>query len=214
MPNYDFFLPMSNGTARWFIDNFLFVGSNVPSKRTYQPITLAEQRIAEGTGLSVKDVREEFADEIAEIHRIQPEMQETAEVENEVAEIDVDIILEEVPDVVNLQSEQFDLLVKMYQANPAGIDWEDVIAVSSLRNKDKILNKDLEPEERQALEARQASEAEADQIVKAGAVADIEATKAKAGKDQADAEGQQLENAAQRQGLQELLKFVNRDQIL
>lgn len=188
-------------------ENLKFVGLN-------QPITLAEQRIAEGTGLSVKDVREQFSEEIAEIHRIQPEMQETAEIENEVAEIDVDIILEEVPDVINLQSEQFDLLVKMYQANPDGIDWEDIIAVSQLRNKKKVLNKELDPEERQALEAQQAAQAEADAIVKAGATADISATQAKAAKDSADAESTQIENAAQRQGIAELLKFVNERRVL
>ena len=83
-------------------------------------------------------------------------------VNNEVADIDVDIILEEVPDTVNLQGEQFDMLVKMYQANPQGIPWESVVEMSSLRNKDKILGKD-DPEAAQAQQAvlQQRQQAEA-----------------------------------------------------
>ncbi len=183
-------------------DNLKFVGLN-------QPITLAEQRIAEQTGLSFKEVKAQFQDEIDEIHRIQPELAEIAEVENEVAEIDVDIIIEEVPDVVNLQSEQFDLLVKMYQANPDGIDWEDVVAMSTLRNKDKILNKELEPEEQEVLEAREAEEQEVTELAKAKEVSTIEATNAKANRDNAEAEATQIENAAAKAGITELLEFVS-----
>ena len=168
-------------------DNLKFVGLN-------QPITLAEQRIAEQTQLSVKEVRQQFGDELAEIHRMQPELAEIAQVENEVAEMDVDIIIEEVPDVVNLQSEQFDLLVKMYQANPDGIDWEDIVQMSTLRNKDKILNKELEPEEKEVLEKREAQQEEVAALEKAGIVADIGAKQAKANKDNADAQAQTLEN--------------------
>jgi hypothetical protein len=181
-------------------ENLRFVGLN-------RPVSIAEQRISEQTGLSVTEVRDEFGDEIAEIHRIQPETAEVAEVENEVAEIDVDIIIEEVPDVVNLQSEQFELLVKLYQANPNGIDWEDVIAVSSLRNKDKILNKELDSDERQVLEQRQAQEQEVTEIAKGKEVAEIESTQADTAKALAETEGQQIENAA---GIEELLEFVNR----
>ena len=183
-------------------DNLKFVGLN-------QPITLAEQRISEQMGLSVKEVRQEFGQEIEQIHAQQPELAEIAEVENNVVEMEVDIIIEEVPDVVNLQSEQFDLLVKMYQANPDGIDWEDVIAMSTLRNKDKILNKELEPEERQALEQRQAQEEELTEMGKAQATAEIQATTAKAAKDAAEAEAQLIENETTKAGITEFLEVIN-----
>jgi hypothetical protein len=183
-------------------DNLKFVGLN-------QPISIAEQRISEQMGLSVREVRDEFEDEIAEIHRIQPETAEIAEIENEVAEIDVDIIIEEVPDVVNLQSEQFELLVKMFQANPNGIPWEEVVKMSSLRNKDKILKKELTPEERQAVEQDQAQQQEITEIAKGKEISEIEKTQADTAKTTAEAEGQQIENAAQRAGMDELLQFVN-----
>lgn len=183
-------------------DNLKFVGLN-------QPVTIAEQRIADQTGQSVKEIRQEFKDELDEIHRMQPELAETAMLENNVVEMDVDIIIEEVPDVINMQSEQFDLLVQMYTANPNGIDWEDVIQMSTLRNKEKILNKELEPEEKQALEQKQAQEEELTQIGKAQAQAEIDATQAKAAKDAADAEAQIIENQATKAGITEFLEAMN-----
>ncbi len=191
-------------------ENLKFVGLN-------QPVSLAEQRIADQLQIKPEDVRSQFPDELAEIHRLQPELAEVAEVENNVAEIDVDIIIEEVPDVTNLQSEQFDLLVKIYQANPDAIDFEDIIAMSTLRNKNKILKRDLSPEEEAAAQQQQAKQDEADAIAREGAAADVGATKAKtlkdtagAAKDQAAAEETQLTNAQTRAGIKELLEFVNR----
>ena len=58
------------------------------------------------------------------------------------------------PDVVNLQGEQFDMLVKMYQANPSGIPWESIVQMSTLRNKKQILGKD-DPEQQQAQQKQQ-----------------------------------------------------------
>ena len=94
-------------------------------------------------------------------------------VDNSVAEMDVDIIIEEVPDVVNLQSEQFELLVKMYSANPwseqnpSGVKWEHVIAVSTLRNKDQILGKDVSPEDQEKAMQQQQAMAQQQQLQQA-----------------------------------------------
>jgi hypothetical protein len=60
-------------------------------------------------------------------------------VENQVAELDVDIILEEGPDSVTIQSEQFEQLVELKKADPAAIPTKAIIEASSLRNKDAIL---------------------------------------------------------------------------
>ena len=59
--------------------------------------------------------------------------------DNKVAELDVDIVLEEGPDSVTIQSEQFEQLVELKKADPASIPTQMVIEASSLRNKDKIL---------------------------------------------------------------------------
>lgn len=123
-------------------DNLKFVGLN-------QPVTAAEQAVMERTGLPLSDIKSRFGQGIQQAMQRQPELGQVVDTANLVAEIDVDIILEEVQDTVNLQGEQFDMLVKMYQANPNGIPWEAVVEMSSLRNKDKILGKD-DPEQAQA----------------------------------------------------------------
>ena len=60
-------------------------------------------------------------------------------VQNALAELDVDLILEDGPDTINLQSEQFEQLVELKKADPASIPTQAIIEASSLRNKDKIL---------------------------------------------------------------------------
>lgn len=61
-------------------------------------------------------------------------------VENNVAEMDVDIIIDEQPDTVTLQAEQFEGLTKMVQAG-VPIPPDVLIEASSLRNKKVLLEK-------------------------------------------------------------------------
>lgn len=56
-----------------------------------------------------------------------------------VASLDVDIIVEDGPDTVTIQGEQFEQLVELKKADPQSIPTEMVIEASNLRNKDKIL---------------------------------------------------------------------------
>lgn len=65
--------------------------------------------------------------------------QAVVRVENPVAELDVDIIVEDGPDSVTVQAEQFQQLVELKKADPAAIPTEMVIEASNLRNKDRIL---------------------------------------------------------------------------
>lgn len=84
-----------------------------------------------------------------------PRLNSVAEVKNRVEELDVDIVIQDVPDVTNLQSEQFDSLIKMYQINPKrqdnpdGIPWEAVVKSSTLRDKDQLLGNDKGKDPRQ-----------------------------------------------------------------
>lgn len=134
-------------------DNLKWVGLNTP-------VTMAEQAVMEKTGLDLAEVKKQFGAQIQQVVAQDPQLGQVVDVSNQVAEIDVDIILEEVPDTVNLQGEQFDMLVKMYQANPQspqnpqGIPWEELVMMSTLRNKDRILGKDTSPEQ-QAAQAQQ-----------------------------------------------------------
>ena len=68
-----------------------------------------------------------------------PAMHEQVGVQNAIAELDVDVILEDAPDSVTIQSEQFQALVDLKKADPAAIPTKAIIEASSLRNKDQIL---------------------------------------------------------------------------
>ena len=117
-----------------------------------------------------------------------PRANEVVGVQNAVAELDVDIILEAVPDTVNIQAEQFELLANMYSANPEGVPFEMIIESSSIRNKQQILErlKGATPEEQEAVAKR-------NELQERGAVAEISATEAKAAKDNADAKETQID---------------------
>jgi hypothetical protein len=146
-------------------DNLQWVGLNTP-------MTEGEQLLKKQSGLSLSQIREQFAQELQQVYMQDPSYAQPV-MENAVAEMDVDIIIEEVPDVINLQSEQFEMLVKMYQANPhsqenpTGIKWEHVVQMSTLRNKDQILGKDQTPEDQAAAEQQQQEFAEQKQIQQA-----------------------------------------------
>lgn len=101
---------------------------------------------------------------------------------NSVADLDVDIIVEDAPDSVNIQSEQFEMLVQMYQSSPDKIPLDMVIEASTLRNKRRLLEK-LAGDPAQAEMAKDAA-----MLNREKAVADIEETKSKAAKNIADAE--------------------------
>jgi len=65
------------------------------------------------------------------------------QMQNQIAELEIDLILEDGPDSVTIQSEQFEQLVEMKKADPNSIQTKHIIEASNLRNKGAIL-KDLE----------------------------------------------------------------------
>lgn len=65
------------------------------------------------------------------------------QLQNVLAEVDVDILLEDGPDSVTIQGEQYAELVDLKKADPTAISTKHIIQASSLRNKDEIL-KDME----------------------------------------------------------------------
>ena len=59
--------------------------------------------------------------------------------QNNIAELEVDILIEDGPDTVVIQGEQFNALVELKKADPQSIPTKLIIQASSLRNKDQIL---------------------------------------------------------------------------
>jgi hypothetical protein len=76
--------------------------------------------------------------EIEQQLAMDPVMQQPAGVQNAIAETDVDLILEDGPDSITIQSEQYQALVDLKKADPS-IPTKLIIEASTLRNKDKLL---------------------------------------------------------------------------
>ena len=124
-----------------------------------------------------------------------PRLDMISSIQNPVSEIDIDIILEDAPDTVTIQQEQFDQLAKLYQANPNGIAFDLLIEASQLRNKNKILEKmrgGSEEEQQQFAQEQQ----ELKDIEKAGLIAKVELDRSTSMKNIADAEEDQIPEQA------------------
>ena len=101
--------------------------------------------------------------------------------ENELARLDVDLIIEDAPDMVSLRQEQFEQLTQMAQAG-IPIPPEMVVEASSLRDKRNVLQVMKEAQ------AQAAQAAQAQMQMEAGkAQADVQAKQAKAQRDAAEA---------------------------
>lgn len=104
--------------------------------------------------------------------------------ENALAELDVDIMIDTVPDTANVQQEQFASiaeLAKMY--GPQEFPADDLIELSAMPNKRKVLDKRKARQE-QAQQQPQGPEAE---LARRGVEAKVAGEEAKVGKTQAEA---------------------------
>ena len=84
-----------------------------------------------------------------------PRLHQVAEVRNAPAQVNVDIIIEDAPDVVNIQAEQFEKLVAIAPSYPEEVKFKHILQMSTIRNKDQILE-DMNggDEEQQALQQK------------------------------------------------------------
>ncbi len=107
-------------------NNVQFVGIN-------QPVTMADKVMER-----VQQSGEQIPPEMVQQLKADPQMQQVVSRKNSPAELDVDIIIDEVPDFAALQSEQFAELSQLAQSG-VPIPPEALLEASSLRNKDKII---------------------------------------------------------------------------
>lgn len=135
-----------------------------------------------------------------------PRLTQFVETRNEVAVLEMDIILESAPDTLTIQNEQFQLLAQLAASRPE-IPFAAILKLSQIREKDAILADIEQRGEQQAqvqqqLAASQAQAAQADaqmkqaklQIDAAKAEADIANTQVDTAKKQQEAEQTALEN--------------------
>ena len=125
---------------------------------------------------------EEGGEEIVAQLEGDPRLEQIVKVENATADLGLDIILEDVPDIVNIQAEQFELLANVASSNPDAVPFEMLIEMSSIRNKDRILERlqGGSPEAQQANQARGELQQRGvvAQIAKDEAKAELDSTKA------------------------------------
>lgn len=132
-----------------------------------------------------------------------PRLQQVIEIENGVSGLDVDIIVDDGPDVATLHGEQFQLLAEL-AGTPQGqqeIPFTAIIKASSLRNKDTILD-EIEKRREQMQQSQQQAMEEAKQLGRAEAEADIAKKQAEAQK--TTAQTRQIEVDTQISGIQAL----------
>ena len=153
--------------------NLRWVGLNVP--RTM--LEIAQEKLA----------NDPQAEQKLALLAQDPMANQPMEVHNQVAEMDVDIIIDEGMDTPTVQAEQFDTLSKMMpsltQLPPEAI--ELLVQASSLRDKDKLLEIVDKMKQQQAASQEQQMQ---QQLMLQDAQAQIEKTKSETAKNYAQAE--------------------------
>lgn len=158
-------------------NNIRFVGIN-------RPVT-ALQQMAQQMGVTRENMAEAPPEVIQQLQLLasDPRAQQIVAIENNVAELDVDIIVDEGFDTPTIAAEQFSELTKLAQSG-FPIPPDVLIEASSLRNKDRLLEmlkQGPTPEQQQAA-------LEVQEIAKAGAIAEVEKTQSETAKNLATAE--------------------------
>ena len=105
-----------------------------------------------------------------------PRLNEVIRTENDITDLAVDIVIEEGADVPALQAEQFQSLMQLATAIPGLIPPDVLIAASSLKDKDKLLERFRQAQE---------SQTQVDPMAQANAEAEIRGKHAKASADEA-----------------------------
>lgn len=154
--------------------NVRFVGLN-------RPVTALEELQKQSKDFDDGNVPPEMVAALEQMEANPELAQKPVRIENVPAEMDMDIILDETPDVVTLQQEQFSEIMALAQSGAVQFSEEEIIMLSQLKNKDKFL------------EARQKREEEGEmspqmQLQMEGLIAEVLEQRAKADKTAAEAE--------------------------
>jgi hypothetical protein len=162
-------------------DAMKFVGLNTP-------ITRIEKMMEEQSGKDISDIRQQAGDQVDQFIEQalarDPSLGQVVETRNNVAEIDMDITLEEAPDTATIQQEQFDTLAQLAGSRADPQMFDILLQLSTLKGKDKIMDKFKgDP---QAQQAQQEQQAQAMQVQQAQIMADIEKTNSETQKNLAD----------------------------
>lgn len=176
-------------------DAMKFVGLNIP-------ITAAEKSLEEKSGMSIDDLRSkagsEQVDEIVQaLIQENPQMGEVVETRNNVVEMDMDIILEEAPDTLTIQQEQFETLSQLAGARADPQMFTALLKLSTLKNKEEVLEliNGSTDDAQKVQEAQQEEAAKVKQMQEALGIAQVEKTQSETAKNLAAVEVSQADIA-------------------
>lgn len=162
-----------------------FIGLNVP-------ITRLDKMLEEQSGKDIAQIQMEAGDELEamrqQVQAQNPELMEQVETRNAVPELDMDIVIEEAPDTINLQQEQFDTLAQLAGTRGDPQMFEALLRLSSLSKKDEVLEM-LKPDDQAAQQqAQQQAELQSQmvQLEMADKAADLEVKKSEVANTNAD----------------------------
>lgn len=158
--------------------NVRFVGFNAPRA--------ADAMMKVQTALKSGQIDVPTAQAFAQQVQMDPSMQQPI---NVVAEIDVDIQIDEVMDAPTLQIEQFEQLAKLAPMAPPQYlptMFELMVEASNLRNKDKL--REIMEQAKQAMSQPDPAQEQMKQIAIAGEAAKVAETESKTAKNVADAQ--------------------------
>jgi len=158
-----------------------FVGLNVP-------ITMVEKQLEESAGMDINKIRERNPDAvdafIKQEIQANPALGQVVEKRNDVKQLEMDIILEEVPDTAIIQQEQFEMLANLAGTRGDPQMFEALLELSNMPNKDAVLEK-FKPDE-QAQQQQAQVQQQAMQMETADKMADIAKKQAEAQKTAAE----------------------------
>lgn len=162
--------------------NIRFIGLN-------SPVT-AIQEEAERLGIQKGNLEQAPPEALQYLQSLamNPAAQQVVRVDNAIAELDVDIIIDEGIDSPTIAAEQFDQMLKL-AGNGLQIPPDVLIEASALRNKDKL----LERMQQGPSPEQQAMQQAAMQLQMAGEEAQVEKTKSETAKNLATAQQTQAE---------------------
>ena len=175
-----------------------------------QPITTAQlaQAAQQGDPQAMAKVQEIMAS------GQNPMANEVVETRNNVAEMDVDIIIADAPNHTTLKQEMFDTMMALAERyGPEHVPFAVALELSDLPNKKEaknLLNPPVDPE--QAQKQQQIQELML-QLEVGGKQAEIKSKEARAAKDMVDTEAQQIENEIVKSGFENLVSDRNADSV-
>jgi len=162
-----------------------------------QPIT--KRMIFESQIEEAERAGEPMDPQIIQQMMLDPTMDEVVEIRNDLATLGVDIIIDESPDVVALQQEQFETLSGLAEKG-LPIPPEAIVNASSLRNKKQILDamknggqQPPTPEQQQQMQQQQQMAMQMQQVAMQKEAAEVDETNASAMQKRASAEETQVD---------------------